>query len=107
MRGWLADANNYASVPVGDVMRSLCVGTVVESAADGFSKGDRLMGWFGWQHYATVAPDAVVQNITTTDLPPSLYLGVLGLNGVTARSEERRVGKECVSTCRSRWSPSH
>src|SRR3546814_14446455 len=24
-----------------------------------------------------------------------------------SRSEERRVGKECVSTCRSRWSPSH
>src|SRR3546814_16945906 len=23
------------------------------------------------------------------------------------RSEERRVGKECVSTCRSRWSPAH
>src|SRR3546814_2542751 len=23
------------------------------------------------------------------------------------RSEERRVGKECVSTCRSRWSPNH
>src|SRR3546814_19765322 len=23
------------------------------------------------------------------------------------RSEERRVGKECVSTCRSRWSPDH
>src|SRR3546814_15413238 len=26
---------------------------------------------------------------------------------VKARSEERRVGKECVSTCRYRWSPSH
>src|SRR3546814_19936003 len=25
----------------------------------------------------------------------------------TQRSEERRVGKECVSTCRSRWSPDH
>src|SRR3546814_4693768 len=24
-----------------------------------------------------------------------------------SRSEERRVGKECVSTCRSRWSPNH
>src|SRR3546814_14094190 len=24
-----------------------------------------------------------------------------------ARSEERRVGQECVSTCRSRWSPYH
>src|SRR3546814_12467386 len=26
---------------------------------------------------------------------------------VLPRSEERRVGKECVSTCRSRWSPYH
>src|SRR3546814_1002390 len=25
----------------------------------------------------------------------------------TVRSEERRVGQECVSTCRSRWSPYH
>src|SRR3546814_20960938 len=29
------------------------------------------------------------------------------LHYLLARSEERRVGKECVSTCRSRWSPSH
>src|SRR3546814_16947752 len=34
------------------------------------------------------------------------------INQITAlpqiqRSEERRVGKECVSTCRSRWSPYH
>src|SRR3546814_19394109 len=27
--------------------------------------------------------------------------------GYPQRSEERRVGKECVSTCRSRWSPYH
>src|SRR3546814_11262672 len=27
--------------------------------------------------------------------------------GFGIRSEERRVGKECVSTCRSRWSPYH
>src|SRR3546814_7691805 len=27
--------------------------------------------------------------------------------GKRGRSEERRVGKECVSTCRSRWSPNH
>src|SRR3546814_15639616 len=30
-----------------------------------------------------------------------------GLEKLVSRSEERRVGKECVSTCRSRWSPSH
>src|SRR3546814_11261111 len=29
------------------------------------------------------------------------------LNQLARRSEERGVGKECVSTCRSRWSPNH
>src|SRR3546814_9189915 len=29
------------------------------------------------------------------------------LHPAAGRSEERRVGKECVSTCRSRWSPYH
>src|SRR3546814_11363613 len=33
--------------------------------------------------------------------------GQLGIDGEEDRSEERRVGKECVSTCRSRWSPDH
>src|SRR3546814_18649104 len=31
----------------------------------------------------------------------------LGFWVTSYRSEERRVGKECVSTCRSRWSPYH
>src|SRR3546814_10561855 len=30
-----------------------------------------------------------------------------GVASGLVRSEERRVGKECVSTCRSRWSPYH
>lgn len=92
MRGWLADANNYASVQVGDVMRSLCVGTVEESLAEGYSKGERVMGWFGWQQYAVIKPGAIVQKITATDLPSSLYLGVLGLNGVTAATALDKLG---------------
>src|SRR3546814_5509420 len=36
-----------------------------------------------------------------------LFRAGLSGNGVADRSEERRVGKECVSTCRSRWSPYH
>src|SRR3546814_5194737 len=47
-------------------------------------------------------------------LPATVY-AVLSLVGnfdpvwvySAVRSEERRVGKECVSTCRSRWSPYH
>src|SRR3546814_14734001 len=34
------------------------------------------------------------------------FAGVLALF-LHTRSEERRVGKECVSTCRSRWTPYH
>src|SRR3546814_8137256 len=34
-------------------------------------------------------------------------LGGLGVDDRQIRSEERRVGKECVRTCRSRWSPYH
>src|SRR3546814_14708334 len=40
---------------------------------------------------------------------PSTITGSIGIFGLwlSTRSEERRVGKECVSTCRSRWSPDH
>src|SRR3546814_18521990 len=36
-------------------------------------------------------------------LPEEMERGADG--AMTGRSEERRVGQECVSTCRSRWSP--
>src|SRR3546814_19037379 len=35
------------------------------------------------------------------------FRGLSGKSFDGNRSEERRVGKECVSTCRSRWSPYH
>src|SRR3546814_11555589 len=40
------------------------------------------------------------------DIPGFVIPARLGHN-LCGRSEERRVGKECVSTCRSRWSPYH
>src|SRR3546814_17216205 len=36
-----------------------------------------------------------------------MRLATASVSPGTTRSEERRVGKECVSTCRSRWSPEH
>src|SRR3546814_15033772 len=39
--------------------------------------------------------------------PKSAGPGKRGPPAAWLRSEERRVGKECVSTCRSRWSPYH
>src|SRR3546814_17694629 len=40
-------------------------------------------------------------------LPGSRTISIGRLHSFFLRSEERRVGKECVSTCRSRWSPYH
>src|SRR3546814_7261977 len=37
----------------------------------------------------------------------SIHFSLFTLLFLPLRSEERRVGKECVSTCRSRWSPYH
>src|SRR3546814_13173669 len=34
-------------------------------------------------------------------------VGPTAIAEIGGRSEERRVGKECVSTCRSRWAPEH
>src|SRR3546814_11850012 len=45
--------------------------------------------------------------LPATTLHPDAASGLARVVGVTIRSEERRVGKECVSTCRSRWSPYH
>src|SRR3546814_10763748 len=45
----------------------------------------------------------------TTDLPSfeATSIKLPERDNTLRRSEERRVGKECVSTCRSRWSPVH
>src|SRR3546814_19036024 len=48
----------------------------------------------------------VIQNIARS-FPDKRYGEIHAITKKFYRSEERRVGKECVSTCRSRWSPYH
>src|SRR3546814_19390907 len=75
-------------------MRALCAGTVIGSGAPGFSPGDPVTGWFGWQEYAVVAPSAVVRKIAETDLPLSTSLGILGINGATAHTALSIIGQQ-------------
>ncbi len=85
MRGWIADKGNYsAPVAIGSVMRALAVGAIVESRHPDWRAGDVVTGWFGWQEWAAVEPTAILRRVTEADLPRSLALGVLGINGVTA-----------------------
>jgi NADPH-dependent curcumin reductase CurA len=85
MRGWITDNNNYVSrIEIGDTMRAFAAGEVVESRNDAYAVGDQVSGVFGWQEYAAVTPAQVWRKVGERDLPLSLSLGVLGLNGLTA-----------------------
>lgn len=93
MRGWIADTAGYAQpVPLGSVMRALAVGEVIESRTADYAVGDVVTGWFGWQDEAVVAPNAVVRKVVESDLPRSLALGILGINGVTAHLALTTIG---------------
>src|SRR3546814_11040473 len=53
------------------------------------------------------AREYLVISIAMVGLVLEVEDGVIAGAGLAVRSEESRVGKECVSTCRSRWSPYH
>ncbi|MBT2301917.1 NADP-dependent oxidoreductase [Variovorax paradoxus] len=94
MRGWVNAAANYSDpVAVGAVMRSFAVGTIAESDDPDWPVGTPVTGSFGWQDYAAVEPSAIQRRITETDLPLSLALGVLGINGVTAHFGLLEIGQ--------------
>jgi NADPH-dependent curcumin reductase len=85
MRGWVNDLPNYLPpVEVGATMRSLAVGKVAASQHPDYTEGEIVTGMFGWQRYTVCKVEDVDRKVTETDLPPSLALGVMGLNGVTA-----------------------
>ena len=85
MRGWIADKSTYwPRIEAGDTMRAFAVGDVIESRNRAYAVGDKVMGIFGWQDYAAVKQPQVMRKVLGDDLPLSLSLGVLGLNGLTA-----------------------
>ena len=85
MRGWVNDAPNYLPpVPLGDVMRAFAVGEVVASKHSDYAEGARVSGLFGWQRYAVSDGANVMRKLADDEPSPSLALGVLGLNGITA-----------------------
>lgn len=94
MRGWVNAAANYSEpVAVGDVMRAFAAGTVCASRNASYREGDRVMGLFGWQEYAIAGQRSVRRIVRETDLPLSLSLGVLGINGITAWFALNEIGQ--------------
>jgi NADPH-dependent curcumin reductase CurA len=85
MRGWVSAVANYSKpVGLGEIMRAFTAGTVIASRHAGYTEGDKVMGMLGWQQYAVSDGSDITRKVKETDLPLSLALGVLGLNGITA-----------------------
>ena len=94
MRGWVNAIANYSDpVAVGGVMRSFAAGVVVASRHEGYAEGDQVMGMLGWQHYAVSDGSTLRRKVLERDLPLSLSLGVLGINGVTAYFALTEIGE--------------
>jgi NADPH-dependent curcumin reductase len=93
-RGWVNEGTNYADpVPLGSVMRALAVGQIVESRHPDFPVGLHLYGWFGWQDFAVVGPEALMTRIDSVEAPLSAYAGILGMNGLTAHLALSKIGR--------------
>src|SRR3546814_4384088 len=70
----------------------------------------RIEEGFGWIKNSAGLAKVKLRGRARVDPSSPLALAaynLICLPHAPGRSEERRVGKECVSTCRSRWSPYH
>src|SRR3546814_17862460 len=68
----------------------------------------RLLRFFRFfAHFGSPPPDPQALAACRELAPLLPTLSAERVRQELLRSEERRVGKECVSTCRSRWSPYH
>ena len=85
-RIWVTDAESYLPpVQIGEVMRGGGIARIVESNTPQYAVGDLVTGLTGWQDYALLDGSAMVQPVPAgLSVPPEVFLGVLGVTGLTA-----------------------
>lgn len=80
-RGW---ALNPEVVALGEPMRALAVGIVIDSRDPAVASGDMVYGFFGWQDYAVCTRQDLLYRTADPRAPLPFYAGMLGMPGVTA-----------------------
>jgi NADPH-dependent curcumin reductase CurA len=84
MRGRMNDAKSYATPQkLNETMGGGTVGEVVESRHDGFAVGDTVRAMLGWAEYGVSGAGGLAK-VDGRRVPLSVYLGVLGMTGMTA-----------------------
>ena len=93
MRGRLNDAPSYTPpVQIGEVMTGGTVGQVTASRLDGFTEGDIVTGYGGWQEFA-VFKAGDVRKVDPAIAPISTAVGALGMPGHTAYGGLKQIGQ--------------
>lgn len=93
MRGWMNEGRSYVPpVGIGEVMRAGAVGRVIGSRDPSVAVGDHVVGMLGVQEYA-VAKARQLTKVDPTRAPLPVYLGTLGMPGMTAYFGLLEVGK--------------
>jgi len=93
MRGRMRSTPSYAPPwEVGEVMKGGAVGRVVASRAPELPEGTLVLTDAAWREAAVLDATAVSRLPALADTPPSWFLGVLGMPGLTAWAGLTRVG---------------
>ncbi|MBN1653251.1 MAG: NADP-dependent oxidoreductase [Deltaproteobacteria bacterium] len=84
-RGWMAGPSYLPAIELGEVVRSIAVGQVVESRNPYFKPGDLVSGLLGWQDYCLLnkGSESALTKVSTK-FPIPLSMSVLGITGLTA-----------------------
>ncbi len=97
-RIWMTDVEQYMPpVQIGEVMRGLGIGKVIESNSDLYKVDDLVSGPIGWQDYCLIDgreswPFAVLPPLPP-GVPLTLFMGAAGMTGLTAYFGLLEVGK--------------
>src|SRR5216110_2861495 len=87
MRVWMAGDSYLPAVAIGEVMRAFGFAEIIESRHPDYKKGDRVTGLTGLQDYVIIDRSAKNFFQKLPKIPfvsDTVFLGVLGLNGLTA-----------------------
>ena len=87
MRVWMAADSYMPAVAIGEVMRSGGFAEIIETRHPDYKKGDRVTGLTGLQEYMVIDASAkhLLQKVPKIPfVSDTVFLGVLGMNGLTA-----------------------
>jgi len=93
MRGWMNEGKSYVRpVAIGELMRAMAIGSVIESKHPRFAVGTHVAGLFGLQEYAMSNGEGLMP-IDPKLAPLPVMLSTLGMPGLTAYFGLLDIGK--------------